>query len=53
DATFLLLFHKVSRCSSIVNFADLVDLASELEKSLSCGRLACVDVGEDSDISIT
>jgi hypothetical protein len=30
-----------------------VDLASELEKSLSCGRLACVDVGEDSDISIT
>ena len=52
DASFLLLLHEVCRCRSIVNLADLVDLASELENTLSCGRLTRVHVGEDSDISV-
>ena len=52
NAPFLLLVHEVRGRRSIVNLANLMDLAGELEDALSCGRLARVHVGEDSDISV-
>jgi len=52
DAPLLLLVHEVRGRRAIVNLANLMDLASELEDALSCCRLARVDVSEDSDISV-
>ena len=52
DTTLLLLFHEVSRCSTVVHFAELVDLTGELEDTLGCGGLTSIHVGEDADISV-
>jgi hypothetical protein len=35
-----------------MHLAELVDLAGELEDALSGGRLPCIHVREDADISI-
>jgi hypothetical protein len=50
--TLLLLLHEICRGFAIVNLTGAMDLARELEDSLGRRRLARIDVGEDTDISI-
>jgi hypothetical protein len=52
DAALLFLVHKVSGRCAIVDFTDLVDLASNVQDSF-CGRcFTRINMGEYSNISI-
>src|SRR5690606_32740976 len=48
----LLLLHEVSGRGTIMDLAQLVDLAGELENALGGCGLTRVDVGEDADVAI-
>ena len=52
DAAFLLLHHEVGGGSPVMDLADLVDLAGQLEDALGGGGLTRIDVGEDTDVSV-
>src|SRR4029079_16711816 len=50
DASFLLLGHPVHGRGAFVDLTDLVDLLRVEEDPLGDGRLARVDMGDDSDV---
>src|SRR6185503_19619833 len=52
DAALLLLHHEVGGGGAVMDLADLVDLAGELEDALGRRGLAGVDVGENPDVSL-
>ena len=51
DAALALLGHVVGRGRAVVDVADPVDTAREVEDPLGRGRLAGVDVGDDPDVA--
>ena len=51
DAVLLLLHHEVRRRVRVVDIACVVDLSGVEEDAFGGGRLARVDVGDDSDVS--
>ncbi|MEY4242691.1 MAG: hypothetical protein RLZZ245_276 [Verrucomicrobiota bacterium] len=52
DAALGFLFHEVHGGCAIVNFADFVNFAGELENALRGGGFARIDVGENADIAV-
>ncbi len=52
DAALGFLLHEVHGGGAVVNLADLVDLAGELENALGGGRFARIDVGENADVAV-
>ena len=46
------LLHEVHGGCAVVDLADFVDLAGELENALGGGRLARIDVGENADVAV-
>ncbi len=52
NTTLSFLFHEVSSRFAIVYFTGLVDLAGELQDTLSGGGLTGINVGEDTNVSV-
>src|SRR4029450_13429884 len=52
DAALSFLLHAVHGGGTVVHFADLVDLAGELEDTLGGRRLTGVHVGENADVAV-
>jgi hypothetical protein len=52
NAAFLFLLHEVGGSRAIVNFANFMDFACQLENTFRCGGFPRIDVGEDADIAI-
>ena len=51
DTTFLLLFHPVHRCSTVVHFTNLVSQTSIEKNTFRCRSLSGIDMRHDTDVS--
>ena len=52
DAALLLLLHVIGRGRTIVDLADLMNLAGVIENPLGRRRLARIDVGHDAEVAV-
>ncbi len=53
DTTLGFLLHEVSGCLTVMHLTRLMNLPSQLQNSLSGGRLTSIHVSEDTDVAVT
>jgi hypothetical protein len=52
NTALLFLLHEIGSRLAVVNLTGLVDLAGQLQDAFRRRGLACIDVGEDTDVSV-